>query len=285
MPVLKRTGIHHIVNPVEYLVPLAFVLLDGNSLLLGQFAPAGHHRLLAVDPRRDEGGQPARNFLALFAQGMERPDGTLGGTADLAAQVPAAETLVFAAVHVPHLVDYIFIMLHLMRHVARVPVFARVVKPEVKLHAVLAGQAQEQIEQVDRRHVTPFFEQVGRRVGDELAVARANPDHRVDADRLHMAEICVPLLLAPVLVRDVVRNFVEERTRDAQPLPLGDDQPAIPRSGCGQGIVRARTAEFRGRFDQSGDGNCRSRSHSHFFKKIPSVRGFHIRLDFIVCIK
>ena len=285
MPVLKRTGIHHIVNPVEYLVPLAFVLLDGNSLFLGQFAPAGHHRLLAVDPRRDEGGQPARNFLALFAQGMERPDGTLGGTADLATQVPAAETLVFAAVHVPHLVDYIFIMLHLMRHVARVPIFARVVKPEVKLHAVLAGQAQEQIEQVDRRHVTPFFEQVGRRVGDELAVARANPDHRVDADRLHMAEICVPLLLAPVLVRDVVRNFVEERTRDAQPFPLWDDQPAVPRSGCGQSIVHPFCTQLRSCLDQSGDGDSRSRRHSYFLKKIPSTRSFHIRRDFIVCIK
>ena len=226
MPVLEGAGVHHVVDAVENLVPLAFVLLDRNGLLLGQLAAAGHDGLLAVDPRGDESGQPVRNLLALLAHRMEGADGPLRGAADLAADIPAAETLVAPSVHVPHLVDHILVVLDLVRHVVRVPVLARVVEAEIELHAVFLGQPQEEVDQIDRRHVAPLFEQIGRGVGDELAVSRTDDDHRVDADGLHVAEIGLPLLRTPVLVGNVVRDFVEERARDAEPALFGDDQVA-----------------------------------------------------------
>ena len=263
MPVLKCTGVDHVVYAVEYLVPFALVLLDRHGLLLGQFAAAGHHGLLAVDPRRYERRQSARHLLALLAQGMERPDGSFGGAADFTAQIPAAETLVFAAVHVPDLLDHIFIMLDFARHVARIPVFARIVEAEIKFHPVFFSQPQEQIDQIDRRHIAPLLQQVGRRVGNELAVTRSDFDYGIDADGLHMAEVGVPLLFAPILVGDVMRNLIEERARDTQPVLPGNQQGASSRRGGSR--FRFRGSDIRSRFDHPGNGDGRSSGDSYFF--------------------
>ncbi len=185
--------------PSNHLVPFAFVLVGRHGVL------GVRNGLLAVDPGRDEGGQPARNLLALLAHRVEGPDGTPSRAADLAADIPSAETAVFLAVETPNLVDDVSVVLHLVRHVVRVPVFARVVEPEVELHAVLLGQPQIHVHQVDRGHVAPLPQQVGRGVGDELAVARADQDDRIDADGFHVAEVAVPFALAPVLMGYVVR--------------------------------------------------------------------------------
>ena len=240
MPVLKRHGVDGPGNAGEDLVPLLFVLFHRNGVLAGEFAARGHDGLFAVDPRGDEDRQPARNALALHAHFAEGVDGAFRRAGNLAAQVPAAEAVVLLAVHLPHLVDDVAVGLDLRGHVARVPVLARIVEPEIELHAVFFGQPQVHVHQVDRRHVTPPREEVLGRVGDEFAVAAADQDDGVDADGLHVAEILVPLLFAPVLVGDVVGNFVEEGAGDRQGVLRGHDQPGRRVRGAAAAARRER---------------------------------------------
>ena len=117
-----------------------------------------------------------------------------------------------AAVRRPDLIHHGPVQVELARQLARVPVAARVVGAEVEGQAVLLGQRQEHIHQVDRRPVAALpLDQHLRRVGQPALVAGADQDHRVDADGLHGREVGVPFGPAPVLVRDVVGDLVEER--------------------------------------------------------------------------
>ena len=101
-------------DPVEDLVPFPLVLLYRDGLLLGQVAAGRVYRLLAVYPRGYEGRQSARDLLALAPHRAEGLYSALGGTADLAADVPAAEAVVLAAVALPDLVDHVLVRLDLV---------------------------------------------------------------------------------------------------------------------------------------------------------------------------
>lgn len=158
----------------------------------------------------------------------------------------------------PHLVDYIAVVLNFPGEVARVPVAARIVEAEPEFHAVFVGKGQEHVEQVARRHVAAFAKQILRGVGYEFAVARANHDHRVDAHGLHVLEIALPFLRPPVLVRYVVRYFIEERSGDFKPCAGRHDEAGV---GCG-GRRRLSGSLCRqiGRATQKSSrrGECRS---------------------------
>ena len=130
-------------------------------------------------------------------------------------------------VAVPDLIDDELVGLQLVGHLASVPVPAAVVQSETELHPVFVGEAEEQFEQIHGRHVATLFEKILARVGEEFAVAAADEDHGVDAHRLHIPEIQIPLLGSPVLVRNVMRDLVQERPADRQCVPLWDDQCAV----------------------------------------------------------
>src|SRR5690606_5020464 len=102
----------------------------------------------------------ARYLLALLAHGVKGSDCPLGGTADLSADIPAPEALVLLPVVFPNLVDHVAVVLDLVAHVSRGPVVPRVVEAEVELHAMLLGQAQEKVEQVNRGHVASLLQEV-----------------------------------------------------------------------------------------------------------------------------
>ena len=180
VPVLKGTSINHIVDAIEDFVPFTLVLLHRHRIALRERAAASHHGLLSVNPRRDKSGESARNVLTLLAHSVERFDCALGGAADFTADIPTAETLVLAAVILPHFVDYILVVLNLPREVASVPIATRVVETEVELHAIFVGKAEKHVEQVGARTVAPLAYQIFRRISDELTVARANQNHRID---------------------------------------------------------------------------------------------------------
>ncbi len=226
MAVLEGAGIDIVVDAVEDLVPLLFVLGDGNGLVVGHLA-GSHHGFLTVDPGGDEGRETAAHLLALAAHGAEALDGALGGPGNLAGDVPAAETLVLGAVALPDFVDDVLVGFHLVAHVAGVPVLAAVVQAQHEFHVILLCQAAEHVDQVHRRHVAALPQQVGRRIGDELAVAATDVDNRVDADGLHVPEVPVPLPFAPVLVRDVVGNLIQEGARDGQAGTLRDNEVTV----------------------------------------------------------
>ena len=107
-------------------------------------------------------------------------------------------------ISVPNLLDHIFIGFQLVAHVPRVPILATIVKAEVKPHPVLVRQGEEQFDQVHGRHVTAFAKQVFRGPGYEFPVAGAYHYHRVYPYRLHIPEVSVPFLDAPVLMWNVM---------------------------------------------------------------------------------
>ena len=135
---------------------------------------------------------------------MECVDRSDGVAADLCAEVPSSEAVILLAIHLPHLVDDVLVVLDLVAHVLGVPIYSRVIKSEVELHAVLLRKTAEHVDKVYRRHVASLLEKIWGRIGYELAVSASDVDHSVDSDRLHVGEILIPFLLAPVLVRDVV---------------------------------------------------------------------------------
>ena len=140
---------------------------------------------------------------------MESIDGSLRLAAYFGADIPAFEALVMA-ISLPRLFDNILVVFQFLRHITRIPVVARVVKAEVKLHIVFVGQRAKHLDKVDRGHVAAFFQQIRRGVSKELTVAGANVYHRIDADRLHVTEVLIPFFYPPVLMWNIVRYFVEE---------------------------------------------------------------------------
>ena len=115
-------------------------------------------------------------------------------------------------------------MLHLHCHVAGVPVNTRVIQSEIEFHPITVRQTQKQVKQVDRRRIAPFSNQICRRICDKLSVSATNHYNGVDPYCLHIAEIRVPLLLAPVLVRDIVRNLVQESAGDSKRIVIHSKQ-------------------------------------------------------------
>ena len=102
-----------------------------------------------------------------------------------------------------------------MAHVFGVPVYSGIIKSEIELHAVLLSQAAEHIDEVYRRHIAAFLQKIWRRIGDELTIAATDVDNCVDTDCLHICKILVPFLLAPVLMRNVMRNLIKECSCDS----------------------------------------------------------------------
>ena len=183
------------------------MLLDGNGIVTIQES-SSHNGFLAVNPRRDEGRKSIGNVFALLAHSMESIDGALGLAADFTAYVPASETLVFTSVHFPDLVDNELVGLDFVRHIACIPILSGVIETEPELHVILLGQTQEHVDEVHRRHIAAFLEKIWRRIRDELAIAGTYTNNRIDTDRFHITEIRIPLLFSPVLVRNVVRDFI-----------------------------------------------------------------------------
>ena len=101
---------------------------------------------------------------------MKGTDSTFGGAADLTADIPAPEALILLSVVLPYLIDHIPVVLDLVAHVAGGPVVTGVVETEVKLHAMLLGKAQEEVDQVHRGHVASFLEQVAGGVSNKFLV-------------------------------------------------------------------------------------------------------------------
>ena len=225
MPVLEGDCIDHVVYAVEDFVPLALVLLHAHSVL--HLGVGAHYGLLAVYPRRNEGRQASGDILALLAhrvEGLHRPYRV---AADFRAYVPASEAAVLFAVHLPHLVDDELVVLDFVAHVLRVPIDSRIVEAEVEFHVIFLRQAAEHVDEVHRRHIAAFLQQVRGWVGDELAVAASYVYDRVYAYGFHIGEIAVPFLFAPVLVRDVVGNLIQEGSGNAESVLLRDNQGAL----------------------------------------------------------
>ncbi len=252
------------------------MLLQRDGLFLGQVSPGRVHGLFAVDPGGNEGRKAARDFFALFPHASERIDGASGGPADLSADVPAAETPVFASVPFPDLLDDIFVRLNLIGHVSRIPILPGVIEAEPEFHIVFLRQTAEQVDKVDRGHVGPLFQQVGRRIGDELAVAASDVDHGVDPDGFHVLKIQVPLFFAPVLVGDVVRDLVEEGAGDGEGVPFFHKQFGSERR---IGLQERRSVVFLlpafcigvHRLDGEGGRGCCRSCESGFFNECSTV--------------
>ena len=112
MPVLECDSIDDIVDSVKNLVPFPLMSLHGNSVRASlEIGP--HNGLLPVNPWGDECRKPAGNLLALASHFVEGIYRAFGLAADFGADVPAPEAVVLLAIHLPHLVNDIFVSLYL----------------------------------------------------------------------------------------------------------------------------------------------------------------------------
>ena len=146
----------------------------------------------------------------------------------------------------------------------------------VVFHAVFIGEAQEHIKQVGRRHIAAFAKKIFRRISYKLTIAAATSNNCVDAESLHVLEILIPFGFAPVLMRNVMGDFIEESSGYGQTLLFNEKfgvlTGEISRSqrriiACIDGFSRSffTAGEDRWRCD------CSCRTDSNFFKEVSTI--------------
>src|SRR5215212_7924085 len=132
----------------------------------------------------------------------------------LVGEIPSAEGRI-STVTCPRFSEESSIDLDLLAPLVVVPESAGVVGSEKESDVAGSTQAQEQIDQVFVDGQRPYvLGDCDRGVGKPLTVAGPDQYHRVDTGLDHGIELERPLLLAPILGGDVVRDLIQERARD-----------------------------------------------------------------------
>src|SRR3712207_208964 len=142
MSILKSTSIYHIVNSIKNFIPLSFVLFYRYRLILGKFTATCHHSLLAINPWRDKGGQPIRNFLTLLPHRVKSIYRSFRSTAYFTTDIPSAKTSVLTTILLPNLINHIFVILYLPAQITRIPITSRIIQSKIELHSMLFCQTQ-----------------------------------------------------------------------------------------------------------------------------------------------
>ena len=265
MPVLKCTSIDHIVYSIENLVPFPFMRFHRNRFGLCQSPARSLNRLFTVDPRRYERRQPSRNVFALFPHSTESIDCPFGLATDFPAYIPASETFVLPVI-LPNLINHIFIMFDLVSHIPGFPKLTGIVQTEPKFHTIFLGQPKKHIDQIDRRHITTFAQQILRRISNKFFISRTNKYDRIDSDGFHIPEVPIPFFLTPILMWNIVRYFVEKRPCDFQPIRFRDNKSTALRGSRKRRRHTITTQCFYLRtYYRRGSSKC------DFFKKISPV--------------
>ena len=210
MAVLKGDDIHGALDSGKDGVPLAFMAFERHDVLLRSRSIVLADVLASVDIRGNHGRQTAGNLLAIASQTRIQIDDLAGIAAALLRNIPSRKGFAMP-VTAPRLVDHTLVQRHFLFVFAAVPVLARIVESEPEVHPPLVAQAQEHIDQIDGRFVTPLLGREHPR-GKSLpaAVAAADQDHGVDAGFAHVAEVAVPFGFAPVLMGNIMTDFVEK---------------------------------------------------------------------------
>ena len=164
----------------------------------------------AVDQRRDQYRQPARHFLAASAEFPVEGRHAFSAPADLLRQIPARKRFMMSVTE-PGFLHYLEIELQLLFRMIRMPVTPGVVSAEKEFHAQLVRKFEKHFNQIRHRSVTVLApHQYFRGIGQPLFEAAPDHDHGVDSDGAHIQEIPPPLPPPPVLVRNVIRDFIQE---------------------------------------------------------------------------
>ena len=259
MPVLEGAGIHILMYTVEDFVPFPLMLLHRHGLCFGKRSTRRSHRFLAVNPGGDESGQPAGNLFALPPHCPETFYRTAVRTGYFSAEVPSAKTFILLSITFPDLIYHKTIILDIVAHIPGVPPLSGIIEAKHELHFIFLCQPAEHIYQIDRRHITAFLQQIGRWIGDKLAISAADVDHRVYTDCFHISEIRIPFLLSPVLMRYIVGYLVQEGACYREAGAVRNNQDIFP----GRAICDARI--------QQRSSRCCSNGKSRFFDKRPAI--------------
>ena len=119
----------------------------------------------------------------------------------------------------PNLIYELYIQIDFLQVIAFMPILSGVVHSEKEGHIVFIGKAEEHLHKIDRRiiHILCRKDRF-ERSRYPTAEAGAYQHHRVDAHILHGAEIPVPLLYSPVLVRNIPAYLIKESRIDRHAL-------------------------------------------------------------------
>ena len=102
-----------------------------------------------------------------------------------------------------------------MGHIPCFPIVATIVGSEEEIHSVLVGQLQELLNQINRGNKTLLFlNLIFRWIGQKFLISGTDKDHSVDSHFLHVLEILVPFLPTPVLMGNVMTDFIQKRSTD-----------------------------------------------------------------------
>ena len=99
-----------------------------------------------------------------------------------------------------------------------------------------------------------------------------NDDDRVYADGFHVGKVLIPFFLSPVLMRDIMGNFIQKGTCNTYAVVLWNDQMRL--QTCGRFRMKARLLVFRQYLfciQQRGCNNSRGACQQSFFYEISSI--------------
>ena len=208
LSVLEGHNVHNSLKVAEDIVPFALVLLVGRG------GVASHHLvgLDAVYVRGNHTRQASGHFFGVASHIGKNLGNVSGAAADLLAKVPALEALVLLAVFLPNFVYELVVHIDFLLELTHVPPITGIIEAEEELHIVFVGKGEKHLDEVNRRIVAVRLSLKHRfkRSGNPRAEAATDHHYGVDAHILHCPEIGVPFFDAPVLVRNVPADFIEE---------------------------------------------------------------------------
>ena len=217
MTILKSTSIYNVMNTIKNLIPIAFMLFYRNRFLTRQFIST-HHSLFTIYPWRDKSRKPVRHIFTLFTHCMESINCPFCLPAYLTTDIPSAKTFIFLSIHFPYFINHILVIFNLPSQISCIPIFSRIIQSKIKLHSIFFCQTQIHINQINRWHITSFFQQVFRRVSNKFTISGTNHNYGINSDILHMLKIHIPFSFSPILMRYIMRYFIQKCSRNRKTI-------------------------------------------------------------------
>ena len=115
------------------------------------------------------------------------------------------------AIFLPDLINKLYIEVDFLHIITFVPIFSRIIHPEIEGHIILICKTKKHLHEIYRRIIYIFSSKDRfKRCGDPTAESRTDKHDSIDAHIPHCTEIPVPFLYSPVLMRDIPAYLIQE---------------------------------------------------------------------------
>ena len=217
MAILEGDDVHQPLDRLEDLRPVLDVSFDSEELQ--RRVVGGYASLASCEEGRNHHRLAAGDLLGMACLDHELLCRARVVAADFVGDVPSGKGLAVTVERLD-LVDDLHLHLRVVQPCGLIEFGVEVIAhagSREELQAVLFGEGEEKVNPVDGRLVPEPSVRGNhlRGIGKEVVQTAADQEDLLDAHRLHRREIRVPFLRPPVVVRNVVRDLIQESAGNA----------------------------------------------------------------------